>query len=353
MTDQSRTVAVAGSSPFALLLAGLLAADHSHSVVLLTDPPNPYELGRSVLLSAAPVTRPETWALVRQNMPPVIKRIARIAPKVLDRIDPVMVAHNKTSADGLRHIHHIASGFGLTVERPSGFVNELGLALMFRDCHRVPAPAVRLAMLEWLGKSGVTIVHDLDRLSIRRSGAGKLGELEIDQVILADDDAIRTCLGGDQVAVFAQPLPMQTILAQSQAPLPRAVIMDLDRGVTLSQRNDGALEILAPDVDGGALEMAAQCLPPAVRPKLAAQAAFTRLVTHDGAPVIGPVRGNGPYIIAGLESFALAFAPVVARDLLGTAARHERKWLDVHRAGQKMPRENAAELIMPAGGGLS
>ena len=69
MTEAHADFVVVGSTPLARLVAGLLASVHGKTVVFSGESQSGYRLPRGLDLSVAPITRPETWALLKAVLP--------------------------------------------------------------------------------------------------------------------------------------------------------------------------------------------------------------------------------------------------------------------------------------------
>lgn len=335
MTELSKTIAVVGTSPFALLLAGLLATDHSRGVVLVTEPANPFRLSRQFSLSVGALTRPNTWQLVRANAQGVLRRLGRLSSGAVERTDLMMLAEDAQSAQGLRHVHHMAAGFGYVVERPVAPTPN-GVALLFRDVHRLVEAAFVPAALEWLEKSGVVIVEGQEKLSLVRGGGRLDGGAEAELVVLADDDAVRRFLPSGELNNALTPVPATSLLTTATARLDQSIILHVDSGAVVSQRGDGGLEIVAPDAGGQGPAIAGTMLPPSQRPRLAARHSHTRLVSVDGAPVLGSPAKGRPFVIGGLGPVDMMLAPTIARILCQAPVDFEAQWAFAHQpSGRK------------------
>ena len=64
--------------PSSYLIAGLLPRDHGKRVVLVDERLSPFQLQRGIDLSVAPITRPETWALLRDTTPETVGVLAGV-----------------------------------------------------------------------------------------------------------------------------------------------------------------------------------------------------------------------------------------------------------------------------------
>ncbi|MET0437855.1 MAG: hypothetical protein ABW043_10215, partial [Devosia sp.] len=88
MSEAELDFAIFGSSPLAGLVAGLLASRHQRKVVMVGDAQARYRLPRAFDMSVAPISRPETWALLRDCLPDTSKLITKIGGRhALRRVD--------------------------------------------------------------------------------------------------------------------------------------------------------------------------------------------------------------------------------------------------------------------------
>src|SRR5690606_23609752 len=166
MTEQSKTIAVVGASPFAWLLAGLLAADHSRAVVLLGPPADPHRLRPLPALSLAPVTRPQTWALLDTHMRRTVRRLSRLAPGVAERIDMRISAGSPDGAAALSHIHRTAEGFRMPLDPP--VATDGATVLGLRDVWLFNPNPLIAATPAWLASANVAMLNALDGLRLKR-----------------------------------------------------------------------------------------------------------------------------------------------------------------------------------------
>lgn len=342
MTEHSKTIAVVGTSPFAWLLAGLLAADHSRAIVLLSPPADPHRLRPLPALSLAPVTRPETWSLLATHTRQTVRRLSRLAPGISERIDMRLAARSADATIALSHVHRTAEGFRVPLDPPARFGASTVLSL--RDVHLFnPAPLIAAAPA-WLASSNVAVLNSLAGLKLKRDGSASFGATTIDQVVLADDGAILNWLDPDEISHFAR---VEHWLGIETAPLRHArhrAGIDLDTGAVFAQSGDGIIRATARDDDGNGLERIAASLAHDSPPRLAARTRFARLVTHDGAPAIGPTRRARAFVIAGLGVLDIVLAPRLAAIIAGAASGVEAEWAAAHGADLRQPRRDIAEF---------
>ncbi|WP_421950873.1 hypothetical protein [Pelagibacterium sp.] len=342
MTEQAKTIAVVGASPFAWLLAGLLASDHSRAIVLLSPPPNPHALRPLPPLSLAPVTRPETWSILMAHARPALRRLSRIVPAIGERIDMRVGARSAQAMIALSHMRHIAGGFGYPVDPIEKTAH--GMRVGLRDVRSINAAALFAAAPSWLAATNVAVLSSVEGLKIRRDGGARFGATSIDQVILADDDAILRWLDADEIATFARIEHWAGIETAPQRLARYRAGFDLDTGTVFAQAGDGVIRAAARNDDGEALARIADCLSLDPAPRLAAQTSLTRLFSHDGAPVLGPTRRDKVFVVAGLGTLDLVLAPLIAGIVSGRASGLEAEWAAAHGADLRQPRREFADF---------
>jgi hypothetical protein len=303
MAEGDVDIAVYGSTPLAGLLAGLLADRHKRKVALVGAANARYRLPRGLDISVMPITRPETWALVRNNRDDVLKLLARIGGKAaVRRIDPIFIAESEAGKDALDHIGVMAASHGEAVERlPEGHILPGAAAFRLRDAALIERPALEPALAAWLTK-----------LDVRRdfTWAGL--------TVLADDEAILT--HGGEVAPPLLSVPMTVLLTEPTPPLVAPLLYCIDRGMTLAQGAGGGVTAFTVGGPVRALAQAGAVLAQDRIVRRAGQAAFIALCGRDGAPVVGHLGDNGPFIACGLGPAGAFLAPALARLIAGTAS---------------------------------
>ncbi len=351
MSAQSETIAVVGSTPFAWLLAGLLAADHSRAVVLLSDPPDPNRLWPRPSASIVPMARPEAWMLMHDHGADALRRITRIAPRAVERVKGQMSAHTADAIAAIGHMRGIMAGLGYLIEPVSSAKGQLSVTI--GDARIFNPGRLVEAFAQWLAKENVAVVNSARGLKVRKDGTANFGATTIDKVVLADDEAIIEWLSDEEIATFGHVEPFVGIASAPMRMLERRLLFDLDNGAALCQFSGGSIQGAAIDADGLGLERIAHCLPKGVTGRLAGQTQFRRIVPHDGAPILGATRRARTFSIAGLGGLDLMLAPVLARSIVGTGTADEAEWVASHGADLRQPRSNVAEFIShPAGRGL-
>lgn len=331
MADGSYDYLIVGSTPLAGLLAGLLAIEHKRRVCLVGEPFSPFRLQRSIDISVAPVTRPETLLLTKRVAAETTRLVSGWGKGLLGRIDPLFVAETPYSIAALGHFRHLALALDYAVEPVADRSISEGLMLRVRDaqmlCHGRLEPAIEA----WLAAHEV---RHLDRaqteLTIRKDGTARIvhdgRSVEAAQVILAGDDAVLEHLPEDARDRSLEAIPGSAHLLETGKPLPAPYIAFLDRGVILGQ--DGKVSVSAlvagdPATARARLGSAAAKTGPL---RLAGETVVGSLRTSDGAPFVGQARGQKTTVIAGLGPTAAFLAPALARHIADVSPADEAQW---------------------------
>lgn len=322
---------VIGSTPQARMLAALLASTHRKSVAILATGDAQYRLAQGIDLSIGPITRPETWALLKKSVPIISKTLSRLAGRDgLRRIDAVLFADEDSGREGLSHIRHMAAAFGLPVERaPSGALGDGREAIVLGDTIMLDRAALEPGFDSWLDKVGVRRLPASGQIDIGADGRASFGEtvLSIGQTILADDMAILSHLPTALWPETLQRQPASTLLTEPVGKLFGAVMHHLNTGLTLKQGTTRTVTAIG----AGSLENVSTSLHRLLGPdeliRHAGQASYENLSSLDCAPIVGRANGTGPDVIAGFGSTGVFFSPMLARWLCGVADDAENTWL--------------------------
>lgn len=309
MTEGAFDFAVIGSTPLALLVAGLLAGQHGRRVCLAADFHSSQRLPHGMDLSVAPLTRPESWLLLKTAVPEALRLIGRIAGKAaFERLDPVFVAETPWGHDALGHVRHMAGGFGQAVEPlpENPALPEGATGIRFRDAALLHRPAFEAALAPWLEQAGVRLVPQM--------------EAKAEFTILADDNAVL-----EHGSALLHPAAATSLLTEPVAPLPASVMVWLDRSMLLRQGAErGVSAIVQANAEAAVGQLGAVLPRPA---RLAGRAPFVAATTPDGGPLLG-FSAPGVFTIAGLGATGAFLAPAIARFLAGEAGNEEADWID-------------------------
>jgi hypothetical protein len=342
--------AVCGSSPFAMLLAGLLATAHGKRVCLVGEPWSPYRLPRRLDVSVQPATRPETWALLKQSGAEAAKLLGSIGRGLYERVDPLFVAETRATADYLAHMRWVALGLGIAAERaaePGLTAN--GTVCRIRDAVMLVGGKAEPAIEAWLQDAGVSLIRASSAaFAQRRDGTATIRAgsdvVEAAAVVLADDAAILERLpAGDRHRALTVSAGIG-VLAEPQKPQTAVMIQYLDRDIVVYQRAlKGPVLALAGGEAESALARVGASL--ADRARRTGQSIFRHVGTSDGAPLMGRMGKGRMIVIAGLGACAAFLAPAVARMLADAASAEERAYFEARDAARGPGRQAVADAV--------
>jgi len=326
--------AIFGGTALAALLAGLLAHDHGRQVLLIADPVSPQRLPRGLDLALPLATRPQSWRLLARAAAELRALLAGLeAAAALERVDVGVVADLPATEHALAHLTQVAAGYGLASRRG-----------VFRDVPRLVGPIE-------LGDSRVAVLpRQAVQLRFARGGAAELvvaGEAAgVGQIVIADDAALLEFVPEAQRPPLLAAIAMTATLTKPARRLAAPVMLYPDRGVTLVQRPDlSVLGLVAGDAEIEA--RLASTLPGPFPLRRLATSRFPRVVTQDGAPLVGRIRPTKLLLVTGLGNAGAFLAPAIARHLAGVPAEGEKSWFAAHDPARPS-REPVADLVAGA-----
>lgn len=331
MADDSYDYLVLGSTPLAGLLAGLLAIEHKRRVCLVGEPFSPFRLQRSIDVSIAPVTRPETLLLLKRAATETTKLVNSWGKGLVSRADPLFVAETPDSIAALGHFRHLAIALGYTVEPVADRNVSDGQMLRVRDMQLLGHGRLEPALESWLSKHEVRHLDRADtELTLRKDGTARIvhagHSVEAAQVILAGDDAVLEHLSEDARDRCLEAVPGAAMLLDSAKPLPAPYVSFLDRGVVLVQDGKVSVSALLAGDPATARARLGSAVSRADVLRLAGETVVGSLRTNDGAPFVGLARGHKATVIAALGPSGAFLAPALARHIAGTAPADEAEW---------------------------
>ena len=300
--------AIYGTSLMAGLLAGLLARDHGRSVVRVGRRPSAQRLPRALPLALPLATRPQSWRLIRAAESEIAAVLGSAGVgESLGFTEAALFADLPGTTGAIDHLAHVALGYGHQLRRlPGGW--------SFRRVPLIDREQVEARMPDWLRAAGV-VLHEEGPVAARR-------------IVLADDSSILEQLPEAQRPAGLRVQAMTATLLAAPRGFDIPVQRFADRGVFLARHTPGT--VLALVAGGGEVEeRLASALPPPFPVRRLATTRYRRLVSLDGAPVIG-APADGPFIATGLGSCAAFLAPGLARHLAGTAGEAEAAWFAAH-----------------------
>jgi hypothetical protein len=345
--------AVLGSTPLARLVAGLLASVHGRTVLFGGESQAAYRLPRGLDLSVAPLTRPESWALLKAVLPETLKLISRIGGRrAWSRIDPILFTESRSGQEALGHMRHMALAFGHAAEPVAPAAIGPGReGVLLRDAVLLHRPALEAGLDRWLDQHGVRRLAPAETLHMAADGRAELASgdtaVEIAQTILADDAAILAHLAPSQWPALLVRQTASTIFTEPTRPIAAPVMHRLESGLTLVQQQDGrGIAAMGP----GAIDPFAAALGILLGRerdfRRAGQSSYASLVTADAAPALGRVGGSGPDVLAGLGPSAVFLAPAIARWLCGRAEAAEADWFGARLVDRDAEIASVAEFAV-------
>ncbi len=301
--------AVYGTGLLPTLLAGLLARDHGRRVVRVGRRRSSQRLPRGLDLGLPLSVHPASWRLVRQGESEIAQLMRGIgAAPGLATAEVALVADQPDSAAALDHLAHVALGHGHQLRRvPKGWA--------LRRITQLHAETLGDLLADWLAAAGVATVET--------------GPVSATQTIVADDAALLEHVAEDRRPPDLVVEAMTATLLAAPRGLAAPILLHPDRGVTLLRRPDNTVLALA----RGAADVEARIASALAGPfpvKRLASTRYRRLVTRDGAPLIGRIKGARLFAIAGLGDAGAFLAPALARFLAGTAVPDEKRWVAAH-----------------------
>lgn len=350
MTSSPVDFAVLGATPQARLVAGLLAYVHGKSVIFLGESQAGYRLPGGIDLSVGPLTRPQTWSLLKAGVPETIKLISSIGGrKSWTRLDPIFFAEQEAGKEALAHVRHLAAGFGVAAERAAGnLLGEGREGVVLRDAVMLHRPTLEPKLDRWLDGSNVRCLPSETPVVIRADGSAIVqlgdGQVEAAQTILADDAAIMAHLPPELWPALLERQLASTILTEPTEAIAAPVMQQVDDGVMLSQQAGRGIVAFGPGAIGEFASALGALLGRQRAFRQAGQSSYLRLVTGDGGPAVGRVGGTGPDVLVGFGSTGAFFAPALARWLCGVASPAEGDWLGARLIDRGRGPSQAAEM---------
>ncbi|MEQ1902036.1 MAG: hypothetical protein ABL866_15040 [Devosia sp.] len=339
-------VAVFGATPGAALLAGALASEHGLSVALVGEGYSALRLPRGLNLAIGMWTRPDSWALLGGLEADLAALLGKAGiGDAEDTIDVTFAADLPATRETLDHMQHLAMGYGHKVAR-----SRSGGELTIREVALLGEDKLYPRLNAWLDLLGVARVAGDASLSTHKTGkatiVGKSHSIGAKQVVLADDPAMISELSDENWPETLRAVDGSAILTSASRNAPPLVRHFPDRGTTVSTRGDGLLVHIAGTENREArLGASLDGRLPLVR---VATRRLRKVVTNDGAPLVGWLKAPRVFIVAGLGDAAAFYAPALARLIAGTPSPEEKAWFAARDPSRLAGRETIAEFV--AGG---
>ena len=331
MSHDAVDFAIIGNDLQAQLLAGMLAAERGKSCLLVGESHPDYRLARSLDLSTAPITRPQTWMVLKKVGAEAVRIVTRIGQRRSWRhVEPLYLAARPDGVAALGHFRHMAMSMDVIAEPAPKKAVADRTGIVLRDAVMLDPARLQAPLDNWLHRHRVQrlppdtplVLHDNGSATINAAGTS----IKAHQAILADDDAILDHLPQAHFPPLLQSRQHSSIAGDLQHPLPAPIMHDLDTGLTLFQQRAGAITAFGP----GSVEQLADNLRALLGGssfRQTGQSTYQRIVTGDGAPAVGRIAGHGAHIIAGFGPTGAFFTPALARWLAVVGTPAENDWL--------------------------
>ncbi|MBB4051035.1 hypothetical protein GGR20_000653 [Devosia subaequoris] len=355
MNEAEFDFAIFGSTPMAQLLAGLLGREHGRKVLLVGQNRAGYRLPRGLDISVAPITRPQSWTRLIGTAPETARLVVRIAGRnALSRVDPVFFAEAPRAVEALSHMRHMAGGFGIAAEPVGQSMlggNRLGMVL--RDTLRLNRAHLEAGLERWL--KDCTVERPVPRsVAIENDGAAKIetdtGIHWARQAVLADDEAIVAWLPLRQWPTLFQRVRHTSILTTPTRPLAAPIMLELDKGLFLTQQTEGGVAAFGPGERAAFSEHVLNLLGQNRKVEQAGQTNYVALGTRDGAPAFGRAAGQGADVVANIGCYGAFIAPALARWLAGEPSAEEARWFEQHLVNRTSRQTRVDEFQWPLEG---
>lgn len=334
MGNRDVDFAIFGASPLAGLIAGLLVDRHGKTVVQIAEPEARYRLPRSLDLSVGPLTRPQTWSLLKALVPETQKLLTRLGGRsALRRLDPMLFADNQQGKEALGHIAQMARAYGILADRVGTSKTGSDRAtLRLGDAFMIDRPALLGPLEKWL------IGLNVSRITSEHARLHPDGSADLTQAnetthaarsIIVDDALIRH-LAAEQWPAPLQRRPHASILTAAGERLASDVMISLDSGLTLTQVHGSNVAAFGPGTLASFSSRLAQMLADKGVTQQIGQSGFEGLISADGAPVMGAISRDAPVVLCALGPTGAFMAPMLARWLVGEAKDAEAAWCEAH-----------------------
>lgn len=324
MTTKTMDIAIFGSGPDAMLLAGLLARRHGRKVALVRQKPFAGQIQRSPDLAAALMTRPESWIEIRRGADDVVRLLGEMgATASLERVEVRFAASGPEAAEALKHMRHVAQGCGWAVQRE--VMDGKGpdrYAIRLSDVIRLSRHRLIAALSAWAIDTGIMLL-EAERCTSRvlRNGNARITHdgvtITADLAVLADADALQAHLPAAEIERHLRLLRGTVLMTEPTSALSVPVMVDADGGMIASQSATGAIAISGAGSADMVTTSAARRWPEIAGLRLAGQALTHSCLHRDGGPVFGNVGQSGAWSLAGLGPASIFFMPAVARQISG------------------------------------
>jgi len=322
--------AIIGNTPKAALLACMLAKTHKKQVALIASPPNKLRPLHGFDISIAPITRPKTWKILKENIGQTIEFLNKSGIiKTYEHVDPLFFATNLKGQTALSHVQSMANAYGFSVEKQAHSEKYIS-AYKFPDAIRLLRRPFFASLNERLKKCNVQIISPKDIKIIYKKAQMHISsgkeKIIAKQVILVDDKALLNHLSNSNIENNFIKTQNSGFLIEPINKIKNPITYNLDNGITIHQRNDGAIDCLG--------ECSVQILEQEIKEtitknktvRLAGRTNFMSLKTLDGAPIFGKIARSKFISICNFNMSGFFQTPAIARILSDKANQLEKEY---------------------------
>ena len=342
MTTQVIDIAVFGSGPDAMLLAGLLARRHARKVALIRRKPFAGQIPPTLDLAAAVMTRPESWAALRHGADDIVRLLGEMGASLsAERVEAHFGASGPEATEALKHRRQVAAGGGWAVQREvADGKGPDRYAIRLSDVIRLSRRPLLTALETWAVDAGVVLL-EAARCACRilKNGNARIthdgAAISADLAVLADPEALRTYLPPAEFDRHFQLVRGATLLSEPTAALRVPVMVHADSGMIATQSAAGAIAISGAGSADMVISAAARQWPEIVGVRLAGQAITHRCLHRDGGPVFGNVGQSGAWCLAGLGPASIFFMPAVAQQIAGVSETEGNTYFLARATGRR------------------
>ncbi len=326
--------AIIGSTPKAALLACILAKTHAKSVILIAQFPHTLRIQRGFDISISPITRPQTWQVLKDNISSTIEFLNKTSAKninikTIEKIDPIFVATELRGQEALSHIRNMATGFGFSAE-PQAISERFLSSYKFRDAARLLRRPFFASLNQRLKNCGVKLINPAE-IKIKNKKdtidiISKETNFSAKQMILVDDEALQNHLSEADISNIFIKTSMLGFLTEPIKKMQSPNIFNLDNGLIIHQRDNGALDCLAPTNKQTLQNQICLMLNDKQKTRLAGKTNFIKLSNPDGAAIFGKIARSRYISISNFGITGLFQTPAIARMLCKTANKFEQQY---------------------------
>jgi hypothetical protein len=345
---------IIGSNPTSSLLGAMLAKTHGLKIAYLSELAHPLSLTKAFDISIAPITRPKTWKILKDNIGATIDFLNKTSTySCIRRVDPLLVSTNVKDDTALSHIKNTSAGFGFNIEKQA--LSDIFISkYKFSDSAYLmqrPFFATLFQRLEFCGVKTFSS-KDIKLKNTKNAHAqnitqitGKDFNISAKNVILVGSNALQSNLAQSDIDKHFIKKTISAIMSEPTTKIPSSIIFNLNNDLIIYQQDDGALDCLAIKTKEAIEQKICQLTNDNQNIKLAGKSEFSSLKSNDGAPVIGKIARSKYISICDLGVTGLFQTPAIARFLAGEANEFESEYFkSLAPKSKNNSRSNVAEF---------